>query len=363
MQHYYDRLFIKLVDYSAVNVHMQGSPKYPIYAKRKPKEPRTAFGTKQRVIHRLHNRLKISYKPVLLKKDAKGANSVRIQAKNKSTLERLEQSLEELEQSVGKFQGVRVTMAVQKGSLKKGVNVLVQFSTVKQAFEAIVFMKDRGFKAQTVIPRRLRKEYGMTDDGEDVNIPVTKVPVVLHLPLAPLPRDLPKKIRLEHALNKLEKIQERDERRKNEQQNLANNQTQNEHNEDSAKENEDEPAFTTSNDDKENGQDIGEPDAWGDDGLWEEVGPCPPTDTNSKRLIKNKNETSEIQNEWSKEVEDGPWENPMTSEEVSEHDAPELAHNSSSENTFSAADNENPENPEYANYQTYSWKPVVGSYN
>jgi len=163
------------------NIRISQSPVKKRYLRRKAAERSgdTQFGTKQKVIHDLHNKLKSQFHKVLMDKDSKGANSVRIQAKNKSTLQRLERSLFDLQVSIGRFEGIRITMAVQKGSLKKGINVLIQFKTVREAFRAISFMKDLGFKAQTVIPRRLREQYGMTVDGEDVSVPVETVPITL----------------------------------------------------------------------------------------------------------------------------------------------------------------------------------------
>lgn len=163
------------------NIRISQSPVKKRYLRRKAAERSgdTQFGTKQKVIHDLHNKLKSQFHKVLMDKDSKGANSVRIQAKNKSTLQRLERSLFDLQVSIGRFEGIRITMAVQKGSLKKGINVLIQFKTVREAFRAITFMKDLGFKAQTVIPRRLREQYGMTVDGEDVSVPVETVPITL----------------------------------------------------------------------------------------------------------------------------------------------------------------------------------------
>jgi len=169
------------------NIRISQSPVKKRYLRRKAAERSgdTQFGTKQKVIHDLHNKLKSQFHKVLMDKDSKGANSVRIQAKNKSTLQRLERSLFDLQVSIGRFEGIRITMAVQKGSLKKGINVLIQFKTVREAFRAISFMKDLGFKAQTVIPRRLREQYGMTVDGEDVSVPVETVPITLETEEAP----------------------------------------------------------------------------------------------------------------------------------------------------------------------------------
>jgi len=175
------------------NIRISQSPVKKRYLRRKAAERSgdTQFGTKQKVIHDLHNKLKSQFHKVLMDKDSKGANSVRIQAKNKSTLQRLERSLFDLQVSIGRFEGIRITMAVQKGSLKKGINVLIQFKTVREAFRAIAFMKDLGFKAQTVIPRRLREQYGMTVDGEDVSVPVETVPITLETEETPCIKQAP----------------------------------------------------------------------------------------------------------------------------------------------------------------------------
>jgi len=128
------------------------------------------------------------YRTVLLEKDALGSNSIRIQAKNNKTLNSIAENLAKLEKRCGPYQGVRVSQAVRTGSMKKGVNVLLVFRTVDQAFEAITFMACEGFKVQTVIPRRLREIYGIHPGGMKLVKKGTEVPI--EIPESELPPEL-----------------------------------------------------------------------------------------------------------------------------------------------------------------------------
>merc|ERR1712098_923275 len=106
-----------------------------------------------------------------------GANAIRIQAKNNNTLTTIQKGLEDLQKQTGPFRGVRVSQAVRTGMMKKGVNVLLVFDTVQQAFDSVKIMYKQGFKVQTVIPRRLRATYGIAENGMELTKPVHKIPI------------------------------------------------------------------------------------------------------------------------------------------------------------------------------------------
>merc|ERR1719461_1991846 len=107
----------------------------------KNNEKNTPQNGKQILIGTTADTLCRIYKDLLLDKDALGANSIRIQAKNNKTLNTITQNLADLEKLVGPYKGVRVSQAVRTGSMKKGVNVLLVFTSVQSAFEAIKFMQ------------------------------------------------------------------------------------------------------------------------------------------------------------------------------------------------------------------------------
>jgi len=112
-----------------------------------------------------------------LERDALGANAIRIQAKNNNTLTTIQKGLEDLQKQTGPFRGVRVSQAVRTGMMKKGVNVLLVFDTVQQAFDSVKIMYKQGFKVQTVIPRRLRATYGIAENGMELTKAVNMIPI------------------------------------------------------------------------------------------------------------------------------------------------------------------------------------------
>jgi len=105
------------------------------------------------------------YKDILLEQDDLGANSIRIYTRNLESLTKVCHILRTLETQVGRLTGVRVNFATRAGIWKKGLNILLRFDTVREAFKGIELAVSQGFRAQTVIPTRLRDTYGIAKCG------------------------------------------------------------------------------------------------------------------------------------------------------------------------------------------------------
>jgi len=135
--------------------------------------------SKQSLIEETKRIISGYYESILLKNDQRGANAIRLYARRSSALKDLCSLLREMESKIGAFRGIRVGYAVRKGSVKKGLNILILFATVKEAFSAIELAYDSGFRAQTVIPKRLREAYGIALDGSYTVAPIDLVPIRL----------------------------------------------------------------------------------------------------------------------------------------------------------------------------------------
>jgi len=116
------------------------------------------------------------YADILLEQDDLGANSIRIYTRNLESLTKVCAVLRNMETVVGRFTGVRVNFATRAGVWKKGLNILLRFDTVAEAFRGIALALDSGFRAQTVIPARLRALYGTAKCGTKPDKDPSEIP-------------------------------------------------------------------------------------------------------------------------------------------------------------------------------------------